>query len=279
MKKVDNSNISPTALQPFTKITFDYLQQAYTTALLALAKCISGVLDSTGLDVVLWGLVNTGGGSSWAISEGYVYDTADTREEIFYVSQFIHVLVPGQVPVLVEDFSFDNGDPLTFSDGNTHNVHWNRKLKWQMGTSGSGACDYADLIFLNTLRIPAAEEGWHYVDYVGNPSPTGEPTMDNGWLNIGGADTPLRFKKDLQGWIHIEGCIQSGGLGGLTPIFTLPTGYIPTYKKHFNINASTAGAVVLDEIIIDKVSGNVYQVGNGTDNFYTKMDGIIFKCD
>ena len=237
MNKIDDSNITPSVLQPFTKTTWDYLQGGIEQMLLALAKCVSGIPDSYGSDVVLFGCANTSS-ASWAISEGWIYDTSDQHQELFYVFPFNNALdlVGGQVPVLVEDFSWDSGDPIKFTDGNFYNVHAIRALKWQMGTPGSGIQDFGDLIILNTLR---EEEDWHYVGAVG------EVAFATGISNYTGGGTnsvPLRYKKTMNNKLIIEGHILVDSTFR-TLLFTITDGdHKPNYV-HNNPIWSSVSAV------------------------------------
>ena len=253
MNKIDNSNITSSVLQPFTKTTWDYLQKGIEQMLLALAKCVSGIPDSAGSDVVLFGCVNSGGGGSWVISEGWIYDTSDQQEELFYVSQFTHHLVGGEVPVLVEDFSWDSGDPIQFSDGNVHNVHAFRALKWQMGTPGSGIQDFGNLIRLKTLGL--GEPAWINCTMLNN-------WVGSGWFSP--AFSNARYKKDNEGWICLDGGVGGGASVYFNTIaFNLPSGYRPTYEKWVTVNDNNGNTFIVDIL----PSGNVIINPNSSANF------------
>lgn len=68
-------------------------------------------------------------------------------------------------------------------------------------------------------RGPAGfnDDDWHLI------GGSGEPAFQNSWVNAGGNNTVLRFKKDILGFVHVEGRIKDGTVGNI--IFTLPSGY------------------------------------------------------
>ena len=192
MKKIDSSNITSSVLQPFTKTTWDYLQASYKELIeqICTGMAPSAPYNST---IVLNGCIDSGAGASYNISAGMVFyrkfSIPATTPECYIVPAFTNIPAPGQVPVLKVLNTYDAGDPIQFSDGNVYNVHLNTTAYWVMGVSGSGICDFGDLIY-------ATEEPWHLV------GGTGEPAFQNSWANIGGY-TPARFKKDSTGWVCI----------------------------------------------------------------------------
>ena len=219
MKQILYGDITPTALQPFTEVTWKYLQDSYTEIINEIVKGFYATRVLTAADVLaVNGCVDSGGGTSYNISAGMVY--YPLTNECFMCAAYSHALIGGQVPVLTTANAFDAGDPIQFSDGTTHLVHWDKKMEWKMGVPGSGMCDFADL-------LRTKEEDWHYV---GSGAP--EPIFKNGWNN--GSIRPLRFKKDIYGWVHIEGEIDSGTPNSV--IFTLPAiGYAPSSEANYPI--------------------------------------------
>lgn len=67
---------------------------------------------------------------------------------------------------------------------------------------------------------------WHYV------GATGEPAFGTNWSNFGVfPEMPARFKIDITGTVHIQGRVKnSGNLTATSVIFTLPSGYRPSYN-------------------------------------------------
>lgn len=98
--------------------------------------------------------------------------------------------------------------------------------------------------------------------------------LKNGWYNVSDERSPLRFFKDVQGVVHINGRIKGGTTKWGTTIFTLPERYRP---KHL-----TYGKVSLDNYEIGhvriEINGDVRRSG-GTEEEWKKwacFDGITF---
>ena len=98
--------------------------------------------------------------------------------------------------------------------------------------------------------------------------------LKNGWYNVSDEKSPLRFFKDVQGVVHLNGRIKGGTTKWGTTIFTLPEGFRP---KHL-----TYGKVSLDNYEIGhvriEISGDVRRSG-GTEEEWKKwacFDGITF---
>lgn len=183
---------------------------------------------------VLNGIIKSGSGT-YAISSGYIL----AQGSVIAVSAATG-LTPavGQtiIGTISDDFTLSTGlgyDPVTFSDGTTHNVHVNQVITWSVGTSGSGSFDYDDLIFFN-----GAETTY---------------------------DTYVKYSKSL-GNVKIQGIIGSGyasvsDSAGSTA-FTLPVGYRPTSNKtgKFVYYDTSGGNVVISgsgTLTVD-TNGKVY---------------------
>lgn len=98
--------------------------------------------------------------------------------------------------------------------------------------------------------------------------------LKNGWYNVSDEKSPLRFFKDVQGVVHLNGRIKGGTTKWGTTIFTLPEGFRP---KHL-----TYGKVSLDNYEIGhvriEISGDVRRSG-GTEEEWKKwacFDGMTF---
>lgn len=61
-------------------------------------------------------------------------------------------------------------------------------------------------------------------------------TLQNGWVNFGGAYAPARYCKDSFGLVIIEGIIRNGTAGAI--VATLPTAYRPQYQLAFQTAAN-----------------------------------------
>jgi lysophospholipase L1-like esterase len=98
------------------------------------------------------------------------------------------------------------------------------------------------------------------------------PSLTNGWSNFGGSFAPVRYKKDNDGFVHLDGLAKGGTVGSATPVFTLPIGYRPDRELIFPIASNDAyGQVGI------KATGEV-RVTFGS-NTWTSFSGITFKAE
>lgn len=98
--------------------------------------------------------------------------------------------------------------------------------------------------------------------------------LKNGWYDVLDEKSPLRFFKDLQGVVHIQGRIKGGTAKWGTVIFNLPKGYRPKYLTygHVSLNNYEIAHVRIE------TSGDV-RCSGGTEEEWTKwacFDGITF---
>ena len=152
MKKLDVSSITDSARFPIKSGTLAFLQQAYGEALEGIIISLIGPTYSPSTMYVLSGCVNTGSGSNYTISGGYVFFNG----EIYSVPSagfsttgtdvHVFVLYVGQFTV--------NADPVTFTDSSVKNVHNIRQVFVQSGASGSGLADYSTR-YVMSFTIPA----------------------------------------------------------------------------------------------------------------------------
>ena len=68
------------------------------------------------------------------------------------------------------------------------------------------------------------------------------PTLLNGWTNFddGSRYATVGYYKDAFGVVHIKGMIKGGTATVGTPIFILPSGYIPPQELYFAVNSNGA---------------------------------------
>lgn len=93
------------------------------------------------------------------------------------------------------------------------------------------------------------------------------PTLLNSWVNFGGAFTTAGYTKDGYGMVKLRGLVKNGTLG--SPIFTLPSGYIPSFTHIFAVVSND----LFGEVRVD-TSGNVFT--SVASNAYVSLDGISF---
>jgi hypothetical protein len=85
----------------------------------------------------------------------------------------------------------------------------------------------------------------------------GEPPFHGAWAAI----SPLYFIKDATGIVHLNGIIGGGLLGNLSPIFTLPVGYLPNHPVYLPVitaSAFTMSQGITPGVIVIVTTGDVY---------------------
>lgn len=149
MKILDVSSITDSARMPIKSGTLAFLQQAYGEALTGIIVSLIGPTYSPSTMYVLSGCVNTGAGSNYTISSGYVFFNG----EIYSVPSAGFSTTGTDVPIfvlLVNQFT-TNADPVTFTDSSVKNVHNIRQVLVQSGASGSGLANYSDGVFMEFI--------------------------------------------------------------------------------------------------------------------------------
>lgn len=157
MKKISTTNIvENTRRQPFNKASLEHIQEAFQEVF---SNIMKGLTSDVGGVVILHGCADSNSGATdWDITAGAV----------LYNGEVFDVLASGllshgsQVPVLSIETTYRTGDPVTFSDNNTFNVHEIRKLKWALGVSGTGLADFADLKRLGDVIRPNNVDSLYY---------------------------------------------------------------------------------------------------------------------
>lgn len=165
-------------------------------------------------------------------------------------------------------------DPVTFSDGTTHNVHAESTIVWT-GASSGGDFNYTDLVFLN--------DKWH------NIGATGEPIFKGGTSqNVSTNNSVVAFRKDSRN-LYLKGVLRVPNTVGInTTIFTMPAGYFSTTENR------TVQVLVQDldtndfltiPLILNSVSPNAGNIGVGASftGFVTDclifLDGLVFPIN
>src|SRR6266542_4210808 len=110
----------------------------------------------------------------------------------------------------------------------------------------------------------APAEAYHEV---GAP---GEPGFRDGWTNFSpSSNTTAAFYKDPYGVVHFKGTI----VGGISTIFFLPSGYMPTKTVCFSTSRNGGAA----NICVDP-NGDVYQGAAGSQTGSLLLDGLTFRA-
>jgi hypothetical protein len=101
---------------------------------------------------------------------------------------------------------------------------------------------------------------------------SGEPALQNGWVNFGGGFTEAGFYLDTVGRVHLQGTIKSGAAALDTLLFTLPVGYRPAARVGPFPVASNLSYGEVDV----HANGDVFlRVGHAN---YLALDSVSFRA-
>lgn len=260
MLKIKTSDIAVGSAMPYQGSMLDWENAANASDNNALMSCITNMDVPTKL--CLQGTIKTGSNpydisSGWVIISGQLYPTIAISGLTIGAGQVIVGTITKSYP-LVGIY-----DPVTFSDGTTHDVHENNTIVWSAGSSGTTDLDYDDLIILN--------EDFHEV------GATNEPAFQNSFNSSGFSD-PIRFRKRL-GQVQITGLFSKTSDGSGLVVFTLPTGYRPTNPVYAPIAIGNSGTYYAGTIAIG-TSGNVtvFNASSGTGT-HTYTTNFTFDLD
>lgn len=104
---------------------------------------------------------------------------------------------------------------------------------------------------LATATVVRPDLVWRQVGGVGNPA------FYSNWAHVGGAFMPVQFAVLASGWISLRGVGKQTGTS--VSIFTLPSGYRPSYTEVFeSVYATSYCAVIVNTaglVYIESVAG------------------------
>lgn len=150
MKRLITSSITDDAQLPILKRTLVFLEDQEKENI---KSCVYA-MNNSGTDsvpIILWGCVGTISGDTLTVTAGAIQYLG----EIYQISAQNIVKTGANVfTLLLDTTSFQDGEPTLYTDGVT-SVHTNQdaKIKLGQGLTGSGICDWANVIFYNlTLK-------------------------------------------------------------------------------------------------------------------------------
>jgi hypothetical protein len=152
MKKIKTTDITSTSAMPLKKGSLDHLQAAYTETIQDVNKAYWAGDRASTQPKALYGLENTGSGSTYIISAGALMLTS--YGEVFRCDAQTVVVSGSNVlvgTVTTTYLTAADADPVEFSDSTSNNVHEIRKIVWSSGASGSGNLNYTSLVFRNSF--------------------------------------------------------------------------------------------------------------------------------
>jgi hypothetical protein len=98
-------------------------------------------------------------------------------------------------------------------------------------------------------------------------------TLQNSWVNFGGANATAQCAIDKGGNTQIKGMIKSGVVMAGTIIATLPVGYRPLQDRYFAVLSNGAPGIVQV-----KANGDIVTVGISS-NAWVDFGSIVFKAE
>jgi len=217
MLKIKTSDITLGSAMPYQASMIDWLNAADAADNTGLVAGLSN--NNAPTKYCLQGAVLSGTGpynitQGYVIISGQIYSTSAITSLSVGVGQVIVGTITSAYP-LVGTF-----DPVTFSDGVTHNVHEFNYIVWSAGGSGSGDIDFSELVYLN--------DKWH------NIGAAGEPIFKGGTSQNAGTNSSIvAFRKDSRN-LYLKGVLRIPNTAGVnTTIFTMPSGYFSTTENRY----------------------------------------------
>lgn len=161
MKKVLTSNITSTKAAKIKKGTLDHLQDAHIETARQLAINAIGDSYNSSNVYVLYGCKNTGTGLNYIISAGAVF----ASNEIYLVPAATFTAGAGQIAVLSLTNTYRTGtefDPVTFTDGSTHNIHADFTGVFAAALAPASPYDIDNLIYINSIASLTLVNTWDH---------------------------------------------------------------------------------------------------------------------
>lgn len=214
--------------------------------------------------LVLYGCTSTVVGSTYTIAAGAIV----AGGIVVFTAATTITLAPGQVikGTITQTYpQVGTYDPVTFSDGTTHNVYAESTIVWTGATSG-GDFDYDNLVFYN--------DKWH------NIGATGEPIFKGGTSQNAGTNASIvAFRKDSRN-LYLKGVLRVPNTVGInTTVFTVPTGYFSTTENRtvqVLVQDLTTNGFTTIPLLLSCASPNAGNIGVGSSFTGFGSDAIIF---
>jgi len=263
MKNLLTNSITTSVGFPVKSGTLDFLQNASTEMLIAIARSIVGKGYSASTPYALYGCNNTGSGSSYVIQEGAIL----WNGVLYLVPAVSFTLTGGNSVYVIGSTTYVTSavaDPVTFTDGVTRNVHSDTKMSvYQSAFAPSPSAGFA-------------YSGLKYLNQTIQESQT--LTLSANYLTYSGATPKVRLTSNI---VSFSGAILCDtGSAPIQTIFTLPTDFRPSYGKVFSVRITDFGGNYKDAYLSINTAG-VFQVSNATSgtivSYCIPLDGLSFN--
>ncbi len=230
-------DFSQTGGYPYTQDTLDFLQQSYSSAFQGISKFISNGNSLT----ILTGCNITGSTASngWVIVDGELMPFIGGTIQSTYI-----------VRDITQNITYQNGNSLP-------SIH----TRYAEFGVGAGAQPWTP-VRANPATL-YAPEAWRLLGTTGNPS------INAPYINNSGS--PVRFRKEPNGQVHIQGIVDRNLYSGTDVMFTLPVGYRPTRTHIFIVMATAHYTTNADR------SNGTLEIGVGTNgNVWQNHSALTF---
>lgn len=233
--------------------TLDWLQQNVIDCFGAIIPKLIGESYSPNTMYVLDGLVNSGSGSNYIFSAGWVC----LGGIIYPVPAATFTTTGGQVPILTQSLVYTSDaqhDPVPFTDGVSRNVHSEYKMIISAGTAGSGTKDWSSVIYVNPLvaqTLTVTHVKWSTYSW-------------------------LKYQKDVSGFVSLQGslsCITGGATND--QIAQLPANYRPTSTLLFPATKRNNSGGLYEPCVLS-IDTSGYVSVYGVNTALANLDNVFF---
>jgi hypothetical protein len=216
MKSINVNDVALGAAMPYKSTMIDWIKTGEEENNSAIVNALT--YNNPPAYLALYGCTSTVVGSTYTIAAGAIVEggTISITNTTSTVTVAAGQVLIGTISTIYPEVGY--ADPVTFSDGTTHNVHAQTTIVWSSGASGSGDFNYSDLVFIN--------DKWH------NIGATGEPIFKGGTSQYAGTNNSVvAFRKDSRN-LYLKGALRVPNTAGIaTTIFTMPAGYFSTTEN------------------------------------------------
>jgi hypothetical protein len=257
MKYVALNSVNSTRSMPLKNGSLLHIQDAYNDIFKEVMKCVVGSDYDSNKAYILSGCVNSGTGSNFVISAGYIF----YGSEVHRVPASSFTAPSGQTAVAnfnVTNVNGTNYDPVQFTDGSSINVHYENIITIASGVSGSGISDFANLLKINEhqhLQL-ALQSG-----YTTGPTTNGVFATRNTIQQI-----------TIEASVTVSGSPNIGS----QICALLPTNFRPLHNVRVPCYVSSASTNIIGYAIIDTL-GEIQAVINA--NNFTNNSVIYFNAN
>ena len=140
-----------------------------------------------------------------------------------------------------------------------------RRPDWRTGPNVSRGGKLIDVEVMDSIIGGGTIDGSTIATSTLTEESWAAPSLQNSWADLGSPSQTARYRKDMNGIVHVQGTIASGTTTVGTLIFTLPAGYRPAATLQIVVLAQSGLAHV------DVASDGTVKVGSGFSATWTTI--------